>query len=103
MANLRQGETFADTKQRLSELMKIKGKQFDKIKWSLLARATYSKAEILDDGEFSFMFLQQPEFDCVTEDCLWDLVGNRDDLALGLDHANKSRSFWGKTDSIFIR
>ena len=51
MANVQQGETFADTKQRLSELMKIKGKQFDKIKWSLLARATYSKAEILDDGE----------------------------------------------------
>ena len=48
---MQQGESFGDTKQRLSELMKIKGKQLDKIKWSLLARATYSKAEILDDGE----------------------------------------------------
>lgn len=51
MAHMKQGELFRDTKQRLSDLMKIKGKQFDKIKFALLARATYSKAELLDDGK----------------------------------------------------
>ncbi|KAF1969777.1 cysteine proteinase [Bimuria novae-zelandiae CBS 107.79] len=84
--SVKEGEVFSDTKQRLSELTKIKGKQFDKIKFALLSRATYSKPEPIDDDEI-----------------LWDIVGNRDDIALGLDHANKSRSLWGKADSIFIR
>jgi ubiquitin carboxyl-terminal hydrolase 7 len=38
-----------------------------------------------------------------TDDVLLDLVQGRDNVSLGLDHTNKSRSFWGKTDSIFIR
>jgi ubiquitin carboxyl-terminal hydrolase 7 len=37
------------------------------------------------------------------EEILWDIVSGRDDITLGLDHPNKSKSFWGKTDSIFIR
>lgn len=41
--------------------------------------------------------------DVRADEVLWDIVGGRDDIALGLDHPNKSRSFWGKTDSIFIR
>ena len=32
---------------------------------------------------------------------MWDTL--TDDQSLGLDHPNKSRSFWGKSDSIFIR
>lgn len=49
---MEKGEVFSDTKQRLSDLTKIKGKQFDKIKFSLLSRATYSKPELIEDGEF---------------------------------------------------
>lgn len=38
------------------------------------------------------------------DEVLWDLVtSSRDDIALGMDHAMKSRGLWGKTDSIFIR
>lgn len=37
------------------------------------------------------------------EDVLIDLTAGRDNVQLGLDHTNKSRSFWGKSDSIFIR
>jgi hypothetical protein len=38
------------------------------------------------------------------DEILWDLVGSREnEIALAFDHVNKSRSFWGKTDSIFIR
>jgi ubiquitin carboxyl-terminal hydrolase 7 len=38
-----------------------------------------------------------------TDDVIWDLIDGRDDIALAMDHANKSRGFWGKSDSIFIR
>lgn len=84
--SLKEGEPFSETKQRLSDFTKIKGKQLDKIKFALVSRPQYSRPEYIDD-----------------EDVLWDILGIRDDIALGLDHTNKSRSFWGKTDSIFIR
>ncbi|KAF2467924.1 cysteine proteinase [Lindgomyces ingoldianus] len=83
---LKEGEPFSETKQRLSDFMKIKGKQFDKIKFAVVSKPHYSRPEYLEDDE-----------------TLWDLMGARDDIALGLDHVNKARSFWGKTDSIFIR
>jgi ubiquitin carboxyl-terminal hydrolase 7 len=38
-----------------------------------------------------------------TDDVLFDLTAGRENVQLGLDHTNKSRSFWGKSDSIFIR
>ncbi|CAI6294669.1 unnamed protein product [Periconia digitata] len=82
---LKEGETFGDTKQRLSDFVKIKGKQFDKIKFAAVTKPHYSRPQYLED-----------------DDNLWDLVDNND-LSLGMDHANKSRSFWGKSDSIFIR
>ncbi|KAF2685136.1 ubiquitin carboxyl-terminal hydrolase 21 [Lentithecium fluviatile CBS 122367] len=83
---LKEGEPFSETKKRLSEFTKIKGKQFDKIKFALVSKPQYSRPEYLDDDEI-----------------VWDLVDGRDDIALAMDHANKSRGFWGKTDSIFIR
>jgi len=83
---LKEGETFADTKQRISDMTKIKGKQLDKIKFALVTRGQSSKPEYVEN-----------------DDILWDLIGSRDDVSLGLDHPNKSRSFWGKTDSIFIK
>jgi ubiquitin carboxyl-terminal hydrolase 7 len=47
---LGQGEPFSETKQRLSELTKIKGKQLDKIKFALVA--PNSKPEYIEDGKF---------------------------------------------------
>jgi ubiquitin carboxyl-terminal hydrolase 7 len=44
-----QGEPFSETKQRLSDFTKIKGKQLDKIKFSLVA--PNSKAEPIEDGK----------------------------------------------------
>ncbi|KAF2703011.1 cysteine proteinase [Pleomassaria siparia CBS 279.74] len=83
---LKEGEAFSETKQRLSDYTKIKGKQFDKIKFALLSKPHFSRPEYIGDAEI-----------------LWDLVGSRDDIYLAFDHVNKTRSFWGKTDSIFIR
>jgi len=83
---LEEGELFKDTKERLSQFTKIKGKQFDKIKFAVVGRPHYSKPEYIDDDEV-----------------LWDLMGSRDEIALGMDHVNKSRNNWNKADSIFIR
>jgi ubiquitin carboxyl-terminal hydrolase 7 len=44
------GEPFSETKQRLSDFTKIKGKQLDKIKFTLVSRSQYSKPEMVDDG-----------------------------------------------------
>ncbi|KAH8731800.1 hypothetical protein GQ44DRAFT_698046 [Phaeosphaeriaceae sp. PMI808] len=85
---LKEGEPFSETKQRLSDFTKIKGKQLDKIKFALVSSGTQNmKPEYIEDDE----------------DILFDLTGGRDLISLGLDHTNKSRSFWGKSDSIFIR
>ncbi|KAF2746178.1 cysteine proteinase [Sporormia fimetaria CBS 119925] len=85
---LRQDEPFSETKKRLSEFTKIKGKPFEKIKFALVSKPQYHKPMYIDDDQV-----------------LWDdyISSDRDEIALGMDHVNKSRSTWGKTDSIFIR
>jgi hypothetical protein len=45
-----QGEKFSDTKQRLEKRTGIKGKAFEKIKFAVVKRATYSKPIYLNDG-----------------------------------------------------
>jgi hypothetical protein len=60
------------------------------------------KAEYVEDGK-STPADRNACTDVVVDDILWELVGSRDDIALGLDHTNKSRSLWAKADSIFIR
>jgi len=50
-ANMLQGEPFTETKQRLSDFTKIKGKQFDKIKFALVSKPQYSRPEYLEDGK----------------------------------------------------
>jgi ubiquitin carboxyl-terminal hydrolase 7 len=51
---LKEGEPFSETKQRLSDLTKIKGKQLDKIKFAKIPRAQYSKPTYIeDDGKYS--------------------------------------------------
>jgi ubiquitin carboxyl-terminal hydrolase 7 len=49
--SLKEGEPFSETKQRLSDFTKIKGKQLDKIKFTLVNRSSYSKPELVDDGK----------------------------------------------------
>lgn len=42
---------FKDTKARLSEWTKIKGKQFDKIKFAIVSKPHFSRPDYLDDGK----------------------------------------------------
>lgn len=51
---LKEGEAFKDTKERLSKRTGIKGKQFEKIKFAVVSRSTYSRPDYLSDGTCSF-------------------------------------------------
>ncbi|KAJ5992556.1 ubiquitin C-terminal hydrolase [Penicillium sp. IBT 35674x] len=78
------GEIFKQTKERLSKRTGIKGKPFEKIKFSIVPRNSFPNAKYIED-----------------DDILSDIAGPED--LLGLDHASKSRGFWGKSESFFIR
>ncbi|KAL2010554.1 hypothetical protein VTN00DRAFT_6361 [Thermoascus crustaceus] len=79
------GEIFKETKERLSKRTGIKGKQFEKIKFAVVPRAMYSNPRYLED-----------------DDILSDVATDPDDL-LGLDHVNKNRGFWNRSESFFIK
>ncbi|KAJ6146967.1 hypothetical protein N7497_008949 [Penicillium chrysogenum] len=80
------GELFAETKKRLSVRTQIKGKNFEKIKFAVVP------------GHLSLT----PSISKMVSDILSDVAAGADDF-LGLDHPNKSRSFWGKSDGFSIR
>jgi ubiquitin carboxyl-terminal hydrolase 7 len=86
----------------LSDFTKIKGKQLDKIKFALVNPGQNAKPEYIEDGENTASLLLTFT-DHYIDDVLFDTTSGRENVALGLEHTNKSRSFWGKTDSIFIR
>jgi ubiquitin carboxyl-terminal hydrolase 7 len=50
------GEKFSETKKRLEKRTGIKGKNFEKIKFALVKRASYSKPLYLQDGNISPKF-----------------------------------------------
>jgi ubiquitin carboxyl-terminal hydrolase 7 len=103
-----QGEIFKETKERLSKRTGIKGKQFDKIKFAIVPRLMYSTPRYLEDGECAdVIFLVSIPFQCFSnispsDDILSDIVNDPEDL-LGLDHVSKSRGFWNRGESFFIR
>lgn len=45
------GEVFADTKKRLEKRTGLKGKNFEKIKFAVVKRSSYSKPTYIQDGE----------------------------------------------------
>jgi ubiquitin carboxyl-terminal hydrolase 7 len=49
-----EGEKFSDTKKRLEKRMGIKGKNFEKIKFAVVKRSSYSKPTYLADGKRTF-------------------------------------------------
>ena len=61
-----QGEVFKDTKERLSKRTGIKGKQFEKIKFSMIPHGNYSRTKTLEDGEFDPV---APDMNLANEDC----------------------------------
>lgn len=51
-SNSAKGEKFSDTKKRLEKRTGIKGKNFEKIKFSVVKRSTYVKPIYLTDGMY---------------------------------------------------
>jgi ubiquitin carboxyl-terminal hydrolase 7 len=51
------GELFAETKKRLSVRTQIKGKNFEKIKFAVVPRTSFSNAKYLEDGECLVNFI----------------------------------------------
>ncbi len=47
------GEVFSETKKRLEKRTGLKGKNFEKIKFAVVKRSSYSKPQYLNDGKFS--------------------------------------------------
>ncbi|KAF2403000.1 ubiquitin carboxyl-terminal hydrolase 21 [Trichodelitschia bisporula] len=82
---MKKGETFKETKERLSRRTGLKGKSFEKIRFAVIPRSNYQRPLYLED-----------------DDILSEKLSPREDQ-LGLDHANKARSAWNRADSIFIR
>mgnify|MGYP001111307224 FL=1 len=97
---MRQGEIFKETKQRLSKRTGIKGKQFEKIKFAVVPRLVYSNPRYLEDGKVAYRCYLR--LLTGSDDMLSDIVSDTDDL-LGLDHVNKNRNFWNRSESFFIR
>ncbi|EPS37721.1 hypothetical protein H072_8604 [Dactylellina haptotyla CBS 200.50] len=85
---IKEGEIFSETKQRLQKRTGLKGKNFEKIKFAIVKKSSYSKPVYIND-----------------EDILSDLITEPDDL-LGLDHPDKTPRggiFGRQEQSIFIR
>jgi len=53
---IKEGEKFSDSKKRLEKRMGIKGKNFEKIKFSVVKRSSYSKPHYLQDGTINSPF-----------------------------------------------
>ena len=82
---LKPGEEFKDTRERIGKRTGIKGKLLEKIKFAIVGRSLYSKPRYIEDNEV-----------------VMDISQDEEDL-LALDHQNRSRNFWNKGESIFIR
>ena len=102
---IKPGERFVDTKERLKARTGIKGKQFEKIRFTLVPRRQFSIPIALEDGKSpapqSARFWRLLTYDGI-DDILADKATNVDET-LGLDHVNKNRVGGAKGDSIFIR
>ena len=79
-----QGETFKETKERLSKRTGFKGKLLERLKFAVISRSLYAKAQYLEDDHI-----------------LFDQISPGED-SLGIDHINRGKGL-GSKDSIFIR
>jgi ubiquitin carboxyl-terminal hydrolase 7 len=57
LTNNSKDEKFAETKKRLEKRTGIKGKNFEKIKFAVVKRSSYSKPTYLEDGTTTYALL----------------------------------------------
>ncbi|KAI9721698.1 MAG: hypothetical protein M1828_005066 [Chrysothrix sp. TS-e1954] len=82
---VKRDEKFSDTRERLSKRTGFKGKQLEKIKFAVVSRGVMSRPQYLQD-----------------DDILDDMLKYNEDQ-LGLDHVNKQKNIWSKSDVMMIR
>lgn len=83
---VKNGEIFKQTKERLQKRTGMKGKPFEKIKFAVVKKASFSKPIYLGD-----------------EDILSDAITDEGD-SIGLDHVDKSKgSIWRNEGGVFIK
>jgi ubiquitin carboxyl-terminal hydrolase 7 len=79
----------------------MKGKSFEKVRFAVVRRSTYSKPTYLNEGKF---YIESSTFrgsNEMTEDILWDVATLDDDL-LGLDHVDRARPVRSAAD-LFLK
>ena len=100
-----QGELFKDTKVRLQKRTGLKGKNFEKIQFSVVQRGTDILRPIpLTDGKHSTFIHACAKLTVIAESILSDLAKD-DDSQLGLDHADRGRNgIYARTEqALFVR
>lgn len=97
------GEKFIDTKKRLEKRTGFKGKNFEKIKFALVKRASYSKPIYLSDGTLLHLALRaRPWTNFIADSELGELIVSVDDM-LGLDHIDRSRVIRNGAGDLFLK
>jgi len=79
----------------------MKGKNFEKIKFAVVKRSSYSKPTYLNDGNYT---LDEATGDWLTnlDDELFAVAGGDDGL-LGLDHVDRTRTIRNGAGDLFLR
>jgi ubiquitin carboxyl-terminal hydrolase 7 len=79
----------------------LKGKNFEKIKFAVVRRSSYSKPTYLTDGISSHASPLHPSL-IRADDYLFDVATHEDDL-LGLDHLDRTRAVRNGAGDLFLR
>lgn len=95
-------EKFSDTKKRLEKRTGMKGKNFEKIKFAVVKRSSYSKPTYLTDGMFPTYLRPTRIWLTITDDELYSVASQDDDL-LGLDHLDRTRTIRNGAGDLFLR
>jgi ubiquitin carboxyl-terminal hydrolase 7 len=95
-------EKFSDTKKRLEKRTGMKGKNFEKIKFAVVKRSSYSKPTYLHDGMVPYFPIVLRCGLTRLDDVLWDVASQDDDL-LGLDHVDRTRVIRNGAGDLFLR
>ncbi|KAK5694844.1 ubiquitin-specific protease ubp15 [Elasticomyces elasticus] len=101
---LKEGETFKDTRERLSKRTGIKGKNMEKVRFAIVKGGKdYSRPVWVEDGESQIpdVIVMPLLTSSNVGDILSDKMAQEDHL--GLEHPNRQRSNWARYESLNIR
>ncbi len=98
-----QNEKFSETKNRIEKRIGIHGKNFEKIKFAVVKRSSYTKPIYLNDG---IAKISNPPLKSVLTlvlDSILDEAITAEDDLLGLDHQDRTRPRGNGTGDLFLK